>query len=89
MDRAEKNINDRSPCIEDGECTKSFPKEFFPETVMNHNGFPAYRRRDTGQTQPLVRNNRVYHVENRWVVQYPAKKSESDFYFFKHLVREK
>ena len=70
MDRAEKNINDQSPCMEDSECTKSFPKEFCPETVMNHNGFPAYRRRDTGQTQPLVRNNKVYHVDNRWVVPY-------------------
>jgi hypothetical protein len=56
--------------MEDGECTKSFPNEFCPENVMNHNGFPAYQRRDTGQTQPLVRNNKVYHVDNRWVVPY-------------------
>ena len=64
-----KDLNDKSPCMDDGECTKSLPKEFVPETVMSNNGFPTYRRR-AGQTHPLKRNNKIYQVDNRWVVPY-------------------
>ncbi|XP_046438429.1 uncharacterized protein LOC124189959 [Daphnia pulex] len=64
-----KDLNDKSPCMDDGECTKSFPKELFPETVMSNNGFSTYRRR-AGQTHPLKRNNKIYQVDNRWVVPY-------------------
>jgi hypothetical protein len=64
-----KDLNDKSPCMDDGECTKSLPKEFVPETVMSNNGFPTYRRR-AGQTNPLKRNNKIYQVDNRWVVPY-------------------
>ena len=65
-----KDLNDKSPCMDDGQCTKSFPKEFVPETLMSNNGFPTYRRRDNGQTHPLKRNNKIYQVDNRWVVPY-------------------
>ncbi|XP_065684368.1 uncharacterized protein LOC136096730 [Hydra vulgaris] len=33
-----------SPCMNDGICTKIFPKEFNPRTVAIFNGYPNYRR---------------------------------------------
>ena len=37
---------------------------------MSDNGYPTYRRRNTEQTHPLKRNNKIYQVDNRWVVPY-------------------
>ncbi|OXU18340.1 hypothetical protein TSAR_008193 [Trichomalopsis sarcophagae] len=35
-------------CQVDGKCSKKFPKEFVNETSMDENGYPHYRRRNTG-----------------------------------------
>ncbi|XP_058810133.1 uncharacterized protein LOC131675242 [Phymastichus coffea] len=35
-------------CMKDGKCSKKFPKQFQDETTMDANGYPQYRRRDTG-----------------------------------------
>ena len=45
--------NPRSPCMEQGKCTKQFPKQFCETTQSTHNGYPLYRRRDSG---PQVQN---------------------------------
>ncbi|XP_066916947.1 uncharacterized protein [Clytia hemisphaerica] len=63
-------LNDRSPCMIDGSCSKGFPKSFNDETVMNVNGYPSYHRPDNGRTV-RVRN---LDLDNRWVVPYLCKK---------------
>lgn len=39
-------LNPSCPCMKDGLCTKYYPKPWREETVVNLNGFPAYRRRE-------------------------------------------
>ncbi|XP_058793045.1 uncharacterized protein LOC131665274 [Phymastichus coffea] len=54
-------------CMKDGKCSKHFPKEFQQNTAMDENGFPKYRRTDTGIAHEFS-NNRT--VDNRWIVPY-------------------
>jgi hypothetical protein len=39
-----------APCMEDGKCKKQYLGKFQSETVMDVNGYPIYRCRDTGCT---------------------------------------
>jgi hypothetical protein len=41
-------INMKSPCMDGDKFAKSFPKPFSESTILNDNGYPTYRRRDTG-----------------------------------------
>ena len=50
--------------MEDGKCTKDFPKEFRNETAPNKDGYPRYRRRDNEITVKVGK----YEINNRWVV---------------------
>ena len=59
-------MNPGSPCMDAGKCTKEFPKAFCPETNANVDGYPRYRRIDTGKKYPS--GNAA--VDNRWVVPY-------------------
>lgn len=34
-----------APCMVKGKCTKYFPKKFYEETFLDHDGFPIYKRR--------------------------------------------
>ncbi|XP_065321879.1 uncharacterized protein LOC135929292 [Gordionus sp. m RMFG-2023] len=43
-------FNPKSPCMENGICTKKFPKNFQMETRPNIDGYPYYKRRDNGIT---------------------------------------
>ncbi|CAO3645166.1 unnamed protein product [Mucor hiemalis] len=67
-------LNPQSPCMKDLTCTKKFPKPFAPETTLNSTGgYPAYKRRDTGQSiqRTIVQGGRrQITVDNRWVVPY-------------------
>ncbi|GBM83958.1 hypothetical protein AVEN_102328-1 [Araneus ventricosus] len=54
-----------SPCMRDGQCCKSFPKQFKDDTEENVNGYPIYRRR---ATEPVQVGK--YSIDNRWVVPY-------------------
>ena len=56
-------LNTRSMCMEDGICSKGYPKEFIEETSICVDGYPLYRRRDNGATAK-VRN---IEVDNRYV----------------------
>ncbi len=53
-----------APCMEDGKCKKQYPRKFQSETMTDVNGYPIYRRRDTGHTI-LVHG---VELDNRWVV---------------------
>jgi hypothetical protein len=37
-------LDPRAPCMENGKCTKDFPKDFSDATLENVNGYPLYRR---------------------------------------------
>ena len=58
-------LNQNSPCIDGNKCAKIFPKALCQETVLNDNGYPTYRRRDTGVTYLLKRGQTDYEVDNR------------------------
>ena len=47
--------NPRAPCMENGRCTKGFPKNFSPFTTMDGNGFPQYFHPDDGRTYLVSR----------------------------------
>ncbi|GBN49696.1 hypothetical protein AVEN_266073-1 [Araneus ventricosus] len=51
--------------MRDGQCCKSFPKQFKDDTEENVNGYPIYRRR---ATEPVQVGK--YSIDNRWVVPY-------------------
>ena len=52
--------------MDDGKCTKQFPKEFVEKTYAAADGYPHYRRRNDGK---FVEKNGVY-LDNRYVVPY-------------------
>ncbi|XP_035845817.1 uncharacterized protein LOC110924923 [Helianthus annuus] len=58
------NIN--CPCMVDNKCSKGFPKRFRDHTSVDMDGFPLYRRRDSGI---FVEKSRV-KLDNRFVVPY-------------------
>ncbi|XP_059311353.1 uncharacterized protein LOC132062896 [Lycium ferocissimum] len=59
-------LNPQCPCMKQGKCTKHFPKKFNNQTTFDADGFPIYRRRNTG-TQ-VKKNNAL--LDNRYVVPY-------------------
>ncbi|XP_044005456.1 uncharacterized protein LOC122850362 [Aphidius gifuensis] len=48
---------------EDGICTKHFPKKFQNETLIDENGYPTYKRRNTG----VYKRINEEAVDNRYV----------------------
>ena len=72
-----EGVNEASPCMSDGRCTKRYPRAFVEETQTNDDGYPLYRRippEQGGQvaTVPVkINNKRVnYTADNRWIVPY-------------------
>ena len=59
-------------CMEEGKCTKKYPKPYAKHTMMDPaSGFPTYRRRapeDGGRTVTIVRNRVVFRVTNADIV---------------------
>ncbi|GBN65777.1 hypothetical protein AVEN_247386-1, partial [Araneus ventricosus] len=55
-------ININSPCMRDGQCCKSFPKQFKDYTEENVNGYPIYRKRATEPVQfvPQLKVSNTY-----------------------------
>ncbi|XP_029172378.1 uncharacterized protein LOC114941527 [Nylanderia fulva] len=54
-------------CLINDKCSKHFPKPFRPETTMDEDGYPQYRRRNNGL---LYERPRRYVVDNRYVVPF-------------------
>ncbi|XP_044019163.1 uncharacterized protein LOC122859540 [Aphidius gifuensis] len=66
-------LNITSPCMQNGKCSKGFPKLFTIETQSGQDGYPKYRRRspeDGGQTFQLRKSSRIVTIDNRWIVPY-------------------
>ena len=64
--------NPNSPCMENGQCTKRYPKEFQKQTTIDpDNNYATYRRRapeDGGLQIVCPKTNTI--IDNRWVVPY-------------------
>ena len=61
-------LNPYCPCMQDGLCTKHYPKAWRAETVVNVNGYPAYRRRETSLPRTVANGL----LDSRSVVPYNA-----------------
>ncbi|XP_057433001.1 uncharacterized protein LOC130725830 [Lotus japonicus] len=53
-------------CMKNGKCEKFFPKQFQNSTTIDEEGYPKYRRRDTGVS--VTKKDIV--MDNRYVVPY-------------------
>ncbi|XP_076272285.1 uncharacterized protein LOC143203858 [Rhynchophorus ferrugineus] len=40
-------LNQNSPCMMDGKCSKRYPRTLISETITGNDGYPLYRRRST------------------------------------------
>ncbi len=47
-------VNRNSPCMEDGKCTKNYPRPFSETTVDSSGSYPVYRRRDDGRSHNIT-----------------------------------
>ncbi|XP_071577140.1 uncharacterized protein [Temnothorax nylanderi] len=70
-------LNRNSPCMNEGQCTKKYPRELKQETQTGNDVYPLYKRRKPGEggysaVIKFKRNNqyRQIEVDNRWVVPY-------------------
>ena len=59
-------LNQKSPCMREGRCSRQFPKRFRDNTVDDNDGYPEYRRRNTG----FYALGNGMMVDNRWVLPY-------------------
>ncbi|GFX87397.1 ATP-dependent DNA helicase [Trichonephila clavipes] len=67
------SLNNNSPCMSDGKCTKRYPRDLLAETITGNDGYPLYLRRSTedgGKSIKLKVLNNTIDVDNRWVVPY-------------------
>ncbi|XP_035843964.1 uncharacterized protein LOC118490432 [Helianthus annuus] len=63
------HANLKCPCMVGNRCSKKFPKRFMEATSIDSDGFPVYRRRDSGHT--VVKKGVT--LDNRSVVPYNKK----------------
>lgn len=66
-------LNQNSPCMMDGKCSKRYPRTLISETITGNDGYPLYRRRSTGEKgkSTIVKlNQQDIEIDNRWIVPY-------------------
>ena len=64
-------LNPNAPCMQDGKCTKKYPRPFIDETQTGEDGYPSYRRRRPGQggfSGKIKIRGHDYVIDNRWIV---------------------
>lgn len=62
-------VNRDSPCMQDGKCSKFFPKKHVEKTTVDAQGYPIYKRRDSGR---LIEKKGI-QLDNCFVVPYNKK----------------
>ncbi|RZB58001.1 ATP-dependent DNA helicase PIF1 [Glycine soja] len=62
-------LQTNSPCMKEGICSRFYPKQFQPQTLLDSNGYPVYHRRNNGHS---ISKNGVI-IDNRYVVPYNPK----------------
>lgn len=63
-------LNSKAPCMQEGQCSKGYPKQFIGVTEVNASGgYPQYRRRLDGKSiERRIAGTGLVNVDNRWVV---------------------
>ncbi|XP_057456530.1 uncharacterized protein LOC130747576 [Lotus japonicus] len=56
----------KSPCMANGKCSKFFPKKFQETTLIDEEGYPIYKRRDSG----IYVEKKGIRMDNSYVVPY-------------------
>jgi hypothetical protein len=65
------NFNPSAPCMQNGKCSKGYPKPFQDITHTTEDGYPLYARPDDGRSFPIaVSGVGPVQVDNRWIVPY-------------------
>ena len=72
------SINPQSPCMQDGHCSKKYPKQYNSETLLGADSYPLYKRSspDSGGQVSTIRMRIIggshvsQEVDNRWIVPY-------------------
>ena len=69
--------NPTAPCMENGVCSKGFPKEYQASTVVGEGSYPLYKRRSPMQGGRSIEKfcyrdglRTVVIVDNSWIVPY-------------------
>lgn len=60
-------LNESSPCMKSGKCTKRYPKSFVSQTQTDTDGYPTYRRRCPEEGGCTAARG-VVRIDNCWVV---------------------
>ena len=60
------HANPNAPCMNDGKCSKRYPKEYAEETSIGENDYSIYRRRNNGDS--FLKNK--YLFTNRDVISH-------------------
>ena len=70
-------INPNPPCMQDGRCSKRYPKQYMAETQLGVDSHPLYRRsspysgRQVSTISMRIGGSRVnQEIDNRWIVPY-------------------